>query len=139
MVLALAVFVAGSHARYAVIQATKITIEAPSQSRPGEIYNIRVHASGLPLGAGVEISGDAVRDRRGIEQITRGWNTYRVVAPVEPGFFDLTAQLYAVDEGNPEVCAILTPTQAIWMPLSAMCLSQGLSSARAQIEIVNTR
>ncbi len=111
----------------------------PSQTHPGEFYNIRIHASGLPIGAGVEISGDAIQDRRGIKPITRGWNTYRVMAPVEPGFFDLTAHLYAVDEGNPEVCETLTPTQTIWMPPSAMCLSHGLSSARTQIEIVNTR
>lgn len=138
-VLAPGLFVAGAHARYGLIRATTIKIEAPDQVQPGETYDIRIQAAGFPFGAGVEVSGDIIRDRRGIEPIARGWNTYRVVAPTRTGFYDLTARLYAVDEGDPNVCEILTPSSVIWMPPSAMCLSHDLDRARARIEIVSTR
>ena len=80
-VLAAGLFVAGAHARYGLIRATTIKIEAPDQVQPGKAYDIRIHAAGFPFGAGVDLSGDAIRDRRGIEPIAWGWNTYRVLAP----------------------------------------------------------
>ena len=138
-VLATGLFVAGAHARYGLIRATTITIETPDQVEPGETYDVRIHAAGFPFGAGVEVSGDANRGRSGIEPITRGWNSFRVAAPTETGFYALTARLYAVDEGDPSVCEILKPSRVTWMPPSAMCLSYELDQARARIEIVSTR
>lgn len=133
-VVVASLFIAGAHARYALIQATSITIEAPEHVQPGKAYDIRIHADGFPFGAGV-----ATHDRRGIEPIARGWNTYRVVAPSEAGFHTLTARLYAVDEGDPIACEVITPTKVIWMPSTAMCLSRDLDRVRASIEIVRTR
>ncbi|WP_299840133.1 hypothetical protein [uncultured Jannaschia sp.] len=137
-VLAASLFVAGAHARYGLIRATTIKIEAPDQVQPGQVYDIRIHAVGLPFGAGVDISGDATQDRRGIEPIAPGWNTYRVVAPSEAGFYALTARLYAVDEGDPIASEVITPSQVIWMPPTAMCLSRDLDRARAWIAVVST-
>lgn len=138
-VLAAGLFVAGAHARYGLIRATTIKIEAPDQVQPGKAYDIRIHAAGFPFGAGVDLSGDAIRDRRGIEPIAWGWNTYRVLAPSDTGFYALTARLYAADEGDPKACEVITPSQVIWMPPAAMCLSRDLDRARARIEVVSTR
>jgi hypothetical protein len=129
-ILAAGLFVAGAHARYALIRATTIKIEAPNQVQPGEVYDIRIHADGFPIGAGVSISGDATRDRRSIQPIGRGWNTYRVVAPSEAGFRPLTVRLYAVDEGDPKACEVITPSQVIWMP-RPQCACPATSIERA--------
>lgn len=138
-VLAASLFVAGAHARYGLIRATTIKIEAPDRVQPGQFYDIRIHASGFPFGAGVDFIGDAIGDRRGIEPIARGWNTYRLVAPREAGFYALTARLYTAVEGDPIACEVITPSRVIWMPPTAMCLSRDLDRARARIEVVSTR
>ena len=130
---------AGAHARYGLIRTTTIEIEAPAQVKPGDAFDIRIHATGFPFGAGVDVGGDAAQDHRHIEPIARGWNTYRVIAPTDTGFYTLTARLYAVDEGDPKACEIITPSQVAWMPPTAMCLSRDLDRVRAQIEVVSNR
>ena len=131
------VFIAGAHARYALIQATSLTIEAPEQVSAGETFTVSIRATGFPFGAGVDLYVGSVRDREGIHPIGRGWNDYRLVAPAEPGHYDLSASLYAEAEGTPGVCAIITATQTIWMPPSKICLSGALDVARGRIEVVS--
>jgi hypothetical protein len=135
--LAGSLIIAGAHVRYGLMRAATISIEAPDQVRAGEICTIRIHATGLLIGAGVEISGDAIRHNQGIDPIKSGWNSYRVLAPAEPGFYTLKGRLYAVDSGNPSTCGNITPSRIKWMPPTKMCQPQHLDQARAEIEVVS--
>ena len=133
--MATAVIIAGSHARYALIKRVTISIEAPSQSYIGQKVTVGIYASGLPLGAGVSVSIDGSQAPRDIKAINRGLNTFHLEVGDKPGNLLISARLYAVDQGDPDTCAVLTPSQVIWMPPSPMCLSEGLSSVRHQIEV----
>jgi hypothetical protein len=60
------------------------------------------------------------------------------LAPSDTGFYTLTARIYAVDEGDPKACEVITPSKIILMPPAAMCLSRDLDRARARIEVVSS-
>lgn len=132
-VSAIGLFVAALHIRHNLILATQITIERPDRVKPGEAYDVRIYADGFPFGAGVGIGEYSIRP------ISRGWNTYLIVAPNEPGSYTVGVQLYSVDGGNPKLCEIIDPTPTRWFPSPNICLYQELDRATFQIDIESLR
>ncbi len=93
MVVAGGAFIGGAQARYALFQAASLTIKAPEQVSVGETFGVSIRATGFPFGAGVDMCVGSLRDREVVQPIGRGWNDDRLVAPAEPGHYDLSASL----------------------------------------------
>lgn len=129
-VLAASLFVAGAYARYGLIRASTIEIEAPDQIQPGQVYDILIHAVGLPFEAGVDVSGDATQDRRGIEPIAPRWNNYRVVVPNEAGFYALPSAYMLSKKAIPSTARSLRRARSYGCPARNVPVPRSRSSAR---------
>tara|TARA_Y100000815_G_C13268223_1_gene471958 strand:+ start:509 stop:976 length:468 start_codon:yes stop_codon:yes gene_type:complete len=101
------------------IKSAKISLNI--ENHAGESIRLRVEVDRMVPNAGIAFKYTDEDDGSEIFPLHRGTNYYQIPNPINGKSKELTAQIYAVSNGDPSICHNITPTKNILLPDTHMC------------------
>jgi hypothetical protein len=108
--------------KYHFVKSAEISLNIEATTTDvGEGIRLRVEVDRMVPNAGIAFKYSNEDDGTKIFSLHRGTNYYKIPNPINGKSNELTAQIYAVNNGDPSICQNITPTKNILLPDTHMC------------------